>query len=61
MEILLHTMYVVAIRDSWGSKPDGRGGFIQIMAWEDDTPFELAMISIWNLVIVWLKVCQACF
>nr|XP_031861387.1 uncharacterized protein CI109_002991 [Kwoniella shandongensis]KAA5528459.1 hypothetical protein CI109_002991 [Kwoniella shandongensis] len=41
MEAVLHTMYVVAIKDSKG--------------WEGDTPAELSMIGLWNLVVVWLK------
>lgn len=45
METMLHTMYVVAIKDS--------------SAWEGDTPAELSMIGFWNLVVVWLKV--GCF
>lgn len=42
MEAVLHTMYVVAIKDS--------------SAWEDDSPAEVSMIGFWNLVVVWLKV-----
>jgi len=42
METVLHTMYVVAIKDT--------------AAWDDDTPAELSMIGFWNLVVVWLKV-----
>jgi len=42
MEAILHTMYVVAIKDT--------------SAWEGDTPAELSMIGFWNLVVVWLKV-----
>ncbi|EIW65751.1 hypothetical protein TREMEDRAFT_72521 [Tremella mesenterica DSM 1558] len=41
MESILHTMYVVAIKDS--------------KAWEGDSPAELSMIGVWNLLIVWLK------
>ncbi|OXB36240.1 hypothetical protein LQV05_004548 [Cryptococcus neoformans] len=41
MESVLHTMYVVAIKDT--------------AAWEGDSPAELSMIGFWNLVIVWLK------
>ncbi|ODN97333.1 glycerol transporter [Cryptococcus wingfieldii CBS 7118] len=41
MELVLHTMYVVAIKDT--------------AAWDGDTPAELSMIGFWNLVIVWLK------
>lgn len=44
MELILHFMYVVAIKDS--------------AAWQGDTPFELSMIGFWNLIIVWLKVNQ---
>ena len=42
METVLHTMYVVAIKDT--------------AAWDDDTAAELSMIGFWNLVVVWLKV-----
>jgi hypothetical protein len=42
MEFVLHFMYVVAIKDA--------------KAWEGDTPFELAMIGFWNLIVMWLKV-----
>jgi len=42
METVLHTMYVVAIKDS--------------AAWEGDSPAEMSMIGLWNLVVVWLKV-----
>lgn len=42
MELILHYMYVVAIKDS--------------SAWLGDTPLELCMIGFWNLIIVWLKV-----
>lgn len=45
MELVGHTMYVVAIKDS------SRAG-----AWMGDTPFELSMIGFWNLIVVWLKV-----
>ncbi|KAL5526721.1 GUP1 [Sanghuangporus sanghuang] len=41
MELILHYMYMVAIKDS--------------AAWKGDTPFELSMIGFWNLIIVWLK------
>lgn len=44
MELVLHTMYVVAIKDT--------------KAWEGDSPADLSMIGFWNLVIVWLKVCS---
>ena len=42
MELILHFMYVVAIKDA--------------KAWSGDTPSELSMIGFWNLIIVWLKV-----
>lgn len=42
MEIVLHTMYVVAIKDA--------------AAWAGDSAAELSMIGFWNLVVVWLKV-----
>ncbi|KAJ8588133.1 MBOAT-domain-containing protein [Rhizopogon salebrosus TDB-379] len=41
MEFILHHMYVVAIKDT--------------KAWVGDTPLELSMIGLWNLIIVWLK------
>ncbi|KIY43881.1 MBOAT-domain-containing protein [Fistulina hepatica ATCC 64428] len=41
MEVILHTMYVVAIKDS--------------AAWAGDSPVEMSMIAFWNLMIVWLK------
>jgi D-alanyl-lipoteichoic acid acyltransferase DltB (MBOAT superfamily) len=43
METMLHSMYVVAIKDT--------------SAWDGDSPAELSMIGLWNLVVVWLKVC----
>lgn len=42
MESVLHTMYVVAIKDT--------------QAWEGDSPADLSMVGFWNLVVVWLKV-----
>jgi len=42
MESVLHTMYVVAIKDT--------------SAWAGDGPADLSMIGFWNLVVVWLKV-----
>ncbi|KAK4688045.1 membrane-bound O-acyltransferase GUP1 2, partial [Tremellales sp. Uapishka_1] len=41
MESVLHTMYVVAIKDT--------------SAWAGDSPAELSLIGFWNLVVVWLK------
>ncbi|KAG8834820.1 glycerol transporter [Serendipita sp. 399] len=41
MEVVLHYMYVVAIKDA--------------KAWYGDTPMELCMIGFWNLIVVWLK------
>lgn len=46
METMLHSMYVVAIKDT--------------AAWDGDSPAELSMIGLWNLVVVWLKVCDKC-
>lgn len=43
METMLHSMYVVAIKDT--------------SAWDGDSPAELSMIGLWNLVVVWMKVC----
>ena len=42
MELILHFMYVVSIKDS--------------RALFRDTPMELCMIGFWNLIVVWLKV-----
>ena len=42
MEIILHYMYVVAISKT--------------RAWEGSSPFQLSMISFFNLQIIWLKV-----
>lgn len=42
MEFVLHFIYVVAIKDA--------------KAWAGDSPFELAMIGFWNLIVMWLKV-----
>jgi hypothetical protein len=46
METVLHTMYVIAIKDT--------------SAWDGDSPAELSMIGLWNLVVVWMKVCSGC-
>jgi hypothetical protein len=45
METMLHSMYVVAIKDT--------------SAWDGDSPAELSMIGLWNLVVVWMKVCSS--
>lgn len=42
MELILHCMYVVAIKDA--------------KAWAGDSPFELSLVGWWNLIVVWLKV-----
>lgn len=42
MELILHYMYVVAIKDT--------------NAWWGGTPAEISLVGFWNLVIVWLKV-----
>lgn len=42
MELILHFMYVVAIKDT--------------KAWVGYTPAQISMVGFWNLVIVWLKV-----
>lgn len=44
MELLLHSMYVVALKDS------GKGW------WNGMTPAEVSMVGFWNLIVVWLKV-----
>lgn len=41
MEFLLHFMYVVAVSKT--------------KAWEGDTPFQISMIGLFNLNIIWLK------
>lgn len=41
MEVVLHYMYVVAVSKT--------------KAWHDDTPFQISMIGLLNLNIVWLK------
>lgn len=41
MEFLLHFMYVVAVSKTG--------------AWEGDTPFQISMIGLFNLNIIWLK------
>lgn len=41
METILHTMYVIAIKDT--------------KAWDGAGPGALSMIGFWNLVVVWLK------
>jgi D-alanyl-lipoteichoic acid acyltransferase DltB (MBOAT superfamily) len=41
MELILHYMYVNAIKD--------------VKAWKGASPVELSMIGFWNLIIVWLK------
>ncbi|GAA6019288.1 hypothetical protein JCM11491_001303 [Sporobolomyces phaffii] len=43
MELILHTMYVVAIKDSGQSW------------WTQLGPMQVSMIGFWNLIIVWLK------
>ncbi len=42
MELIIHYMYVNAIKDA--------------KAWHGDTPLQLSMVGFWNLIIVWLKV-----
>ncbi|KAG8969855.1 glycerol transporter [Tulasnella sp. 419] len=41
MELVLHYMYVVAMKDT--------------SAWKGGSPAEISMIGFWNLIIVWLK------
>lgn len=41
METILHTMYVVAIKDA--------------KAWDGFGPADLSMLGFWNLIVVWLK------
>jgi D-alanyl-lipoteichoic acid acyltransferase DltB (MBOAT superfamily) len=47
MEIMLHYCYVVAISKA--------------RAWQDSSPFQLSMISYFNLTIIWLKVSRLSF
>lgn len=42
MELMMHYMYVNAIKNT--------------RAWEGDSPMELSMVGFWNLIFVWLKV-----
>lgn len=41
MEFLLHFMYVIAVS--------------KVKAWQGDTPFQLSMLGLFNLNIIWLK------
>ncbi|ELU37317.1 glycerol transporter [Rhizoctonia solani AG-1 IA] len=41
LEIILHMMYVVAIKDA--------------RAWHGLSPLELSMVGFWNLIVVWMK------
>ncbi|TIC29179.1 MBOAT-domain-containing protein [Wallemia mellicola] len=41
LEISLHFIYVVAIKNTG--------------AWRNDTPSQIALIGFWNLIVVWLK------
>lgn len=50
MEVVLHSMYVVAIKD------ESRRG-----AWEGASPMEVSMVGFWNLIVVWLKVSCGAF
>ncbi|GAA5958460.1 hypothetical protein JCM8115_002473 [Rhodotorula mucilaginosa] len=43
MELVLHTMYVVALKDS------GKGW------WNGMTPAQVSLVGFWNLIVVWLK------
>ncbi|GAA5985144.1 hypothetical protein JCM10908_002541 [Rhodotorula pacifica] len=43
MEVVLHTMYVVALKDS------GNGW------WNGMTPAQVSLVGFWNLIVVWLK------
>lgn len=42
MELILHYMYMVAIKDT--------------KAWGGFSAAELSLVGFWNLIIVWLKV-----
>jgi len=48
MEVMMHYMYVVAIKDATTSTG--------IRAWAGDTPFELMMVGFFNLFVIWFKV-----
>ncbi|CUA70892.1 Glycerol uptake protein 1 [Saccharomyces cerevisiae S288c] [Rhizoctonia solani] len=41
LEVILHMMYVVAIKDT--------------RAWHGLSPLQLSMVGFWNLIIVWMK------
>ncbi|CEL55893.1 Glycerol uptake protein 1 OS=Saccharomyces cerevisiae (strain ATCC 204508 / S288c) GN=GUP1 PE=1 SV=1 [Rhizoctonia solani AG-1 IB] len=41
LEIILHMMYVVAIKDA--------------RAWHGLSPLQLSMVGFWNLIVVWMK------
>ncbi|CAE6335175.1 unnamed protein product [Rhizoctonia solani] len=41
LEIILHMMYVVAIKD--------------VRAWHGLSPLQLSMVGFWNLIVVWMK------
>lgn len=42
MELILHWIYVVALKDA--------------KAWKGLSPGELVTVGFWNLIVVWLKV-----
>lgn len=44
MELILHYMWVVAIKDT--------------DSWIGLSPAQISMVGFWNLIIVWLKVCR---
>ncbi|KAI8998116.1 MBOAT, membrane-bound O-acyltransferase family-domain-containing protein [Gaertneriomyces semiglobifer] len=41
MEVVMHTCYVVAVKDT--------------RAWKGYSPFEMSMVGYWNLKLIWLK------
>ena len=47
MELILHFMYLIAIKDT--------------RMWQGTSLMELSMVGFWNLVIVWLKVFMPMF
>lgn len=44
MELVLHYMWVVAMKDT--------------ESWRGLSPAEISMVGFWNLIVVWLKVCR---
>ncbi|GAA5974348.1 hypothetical protein JCM11641_006751 [Rhodosporidiobolus odoratus] len=49
MELLLHSMYPVAIKDATRGPQNGEGWWMLL------SPAEVGMVGFWNLIVVWLK------